>query len=301
MSRSTNKIAVSTITLKGNKTIMSDLNLTAAQIKIAHDAFAALAAIFAPTVDVTEAPEAPAAKVSTRKAKATKAVAEPVEEETSEEDDDKAARKAELEAMTLAKLKKEAVELGFDAADLKDVPKEDIVQSILDDEFADEDGDDADDDDDDSESDDDDADDDDESDEDDSEDDDDDAEEEAEDDDLSYADADALSLKDLRAYVLSYDQDDLDEAGITKTSKKPALMEFLFPNGDEDEADDADEDEDDADDEEVEELTEEMLNEMSLAELKKVYVKYSSAKAAPAGVTKAKLIKLIVDLSTVDF
>jgi hypothetical protein len=185
-----------------------------------------------------------------------------------------------LMGLTLTALKKEAVEAGYDAADLKGLTKEDIVDALLSDE---EEGD---------EDDDDESDEDDESDDDDDADEDDDSDDEDEAEDYTREDLEDMTLKELRDVAKEGGATAADVKGLDQDELIDLILGDSEDEDDDEDGDDEDGDEDDSDDDE-EELTEDDLNDMSEAELKKL--------AADMGVkirknaTKKSIIAALLD------
>lgn len=258
-----------TITTKGNTTMATAKTNTTAALSI-DDVLAALR-------DVIDAHlsggVAPAAKAPGKSPTKPTKVVEPDEDE--DEDDEVATFKATMEKKTLAALKKEAISRGYLKEDVADASKEDLIESIVDDEFnqsedaVDEDEEDGDLDPDEAD-----------------EDEDDEDEEDGEEDDEDEAE-EGYSEEDLQPLTLTALKKIAVEAGYAmadlKGYDKEEVIALILEESDED-AEDEEEDED--------ELDEDTLNDMSLAEVKAV-AKENGVRIKP-GMKKAQIIEAIL-------
>lgn len=131
-------------------TLTVSINLEELEAFVQRAVEAALAGKAAPAIEKEAVKEAPAkaagkapVKSKAAKAKDTPMALEDGEDEDEDEDgeDEEEApvdRKSELEAMTVAELRKIAIAAGFEKADVKDADKETLVESIIDDEAGEE-------------------------------------------------------------------------------------------------------------------------------------------------------------------
>jgi hypothetical protein len=180
--------------------------------------------------------DGPAAAIETpapRRAKAKPVIEEPEQEEDEDEDDGfDPDRKAELEDMTVAALKKLAQKLGYPKSEVEDASKDDLVLTILADEAEAE------------------------------EEDEEDADEEDETDgEYTRTDLEKLGLVALKKIA----KDEFDQTTDSlKGLDKEAVIDLILGE----EAEEAEEEEEEEEDDTEEEITEEYLNGLSLAELK---------------------------------
>ena len=257
-----------TITTKGNTTMATAKKNTPVEVNPVNDVLAALVDALMAYLGVEE----PAAKAPGKSPTKPTKVVEPDEDEEGE--DEVAAFKATMEKKTLAALKKEAISRGYLKEDVADATKEDLIESIVDDEFnQSEDADDEDEEDGDLDPD--------EADEDEDEDADDEDEEDEDESDEGYSEEDLqpLTLTALKkiAVEAGYAMADL------KGYDKEEVIALILEESDED-AEDEEEDED--------ELDEDTLNDMSLAEVKAV-AKENGVRIKP-GMKKAQIIEAIL-------
>lgn len=190
-----------------------------------------------------------------------------VDDETGVEEG--AERRAELEGMTLAALRKEAIAAGFEKDDVKGASKEDIIESILDDDDVEQDDEDED-----------------ETDEVESDEDDDAEGDEEEDDEEESEGYTTEDLEDLGLTALkkiAKDEFEQTTASLKGLDREDVMAIIL---GEDDEAEEAEEEDDDED---GDEYTEEDLEAMSLAEIRALCKEYG-IKIKP-GTKKAGMIE----------
>lgn len=185
-------------------------------------------------------------------------------------------RGRELDAMSLPRLRKMAIELGYEEEGVNGSDKSGLVVAIVQAETEVEgeaDGD---------------------------ADDDADADEEVSEADEvpSYEELDAMGIRALRKFVVDTWGDVSDEIDVAKASKQD-ILDWVFPADDAAAEDDEDEDESDEDEGDEEGLTVEELNAMSIADLRKVAKEYGGT--PKAGAKKPELIRLINDLADVQY
>lgn len=181
-------------------------------------------------------------------------------------------RRAELEGMTLAALRKAAIAAGFEKDDVKGASKEDIIESLLDDEDVEQ----EDEDDEVAES----------------EDDDEDVAESEDEDDEDDGESEGYTAEDLEDLGLTalkkIAKDEFDETTASlKGLDREDVMAIILGESDEDA--DEDEDEDEADEDDEDEYTEEDLESMSLAEVRALCKEYGVT--VKPGMKKAALIE----------
>ncbi len=264
-----------------------------ATMRIQHEWYGIILAAY----DKTTAVGTNGKTATVKKTTASKAKADPIEDETEADADSE--RREELTGSTLKELKQEAIDLGAATAkELVGVKKDDLIEMILAAEL-DEDDDDSDDEDEDDDA---------------ADDDDSDADDDTDDDEgPTEEELNEMSARELRAYAKENYGPVAKEEGfnIVKASKED-LIEFILGGEDEDADDDDDADSDDDQDDDTDDedgddpdddedaLTEEDLNEMSVGELRKLLKEEFGGKWTPKD-TKEVLIKKIIDTAEVPF